>query len=71
MWTKDGIKTVLTMWNSSTKQQIADRLGCSVTSVGIMAFYLRKEGADLPKKTIHGEIRKLVRDVLAEVPKAI
>jgi len=67
MWTKDEILTVLKMWQSHSVRQIADELGREDWQIANIAFRLRKEGANIPKKRVKGEFEHMIREVLSEL----
>ena len=50
MWTKENIKTVLQLWDTLSKEEIAEKIGCEASQVAYIAAQVRKEGYHLQKK---------------------
>ena len=69
LWTKNEIKTVMTLWETATTQQIAEKLKRKPSQVSAIAVKIRKMGFDLPRKRINGYLDTLLREVLNLLPK--
>ena len=66
-FTKEDIRTVITLWEEKSNQEIAQELGRNTASICYIANAIRKEGFDLPKKTKRGTFNLLVKEVLLEM----
>lgn len=66
-WTKDRIKTVMQLWDSKTKEELADELGCEKQHIDYIAWNIRKAGYELSKKTQKATLRKLIGEVIDEL----
>ena len=69
MWTKSEIKSVSTLWETHTTQEIADELGRTNSQVTQMAQKMREAGVNLPKKHRAAYISNLINEFLVENPK--
>lgn len=67
LWTKEEIKQLLTMWESCTKQELAEKLGREIHQVAAMAARIRQAGYHLPKKTVKGIYGNLINESLEEL----
>ena len=67
MWTKEGIKKMIKLWEESSIQDIADALGIEKKNVQYMAMQIRKAGGKLPRKHHTGHIQSLIKEVLKEI----
>ena len=67
MWTKEEIKKFIKLWDSCTKDELAEELGINRSQVGSMAGRLRKAGLELTRKSRHGEVAILIKEVIAEL----
>ena len=50
MWTKEDIATLATLWETSTKEEIANKIGITPSQVGSMVARFKKVGYKLPRK---------------------
>lgn len=67
MWVKDEIKTMMTQWETKTKEQLADELGKSPQQITYMAMSIRKAGFPLSKKHKTGVVRNLINECISEI----
>jgi len=65
-FTKEDIKTVIELWNTKTKEEIAEQLGRSVYSITYISSAIRKAGYDLPRKSIKHERGQFIKRILKE-----
>lgn len=67
-WTKAEIKTLLTLWESNSVSDIAEKLGVTTAQVNYMATEIRKINPTLvTKKRNKMQLRSLISEVLAEL----
>jgi hypothetical protein len=66
MWTKNEVKKVQSMWNTSTKEEICEELNLESHQIMYIVNAMRKAGFDLPKKHKKGQLQNLLREILAE-----
>ena len=65
MWTKEDIKTLATLWETASKEEIAEKLNITSGQVGSMAQRFKKVGFALPRKRRSGAIaEKFLIDTL-------
>lgn len=69
MWTKESIKTLIKLWDTSTIEDIAEELGVRKDQVSSMARRVRKAGYELPRKSVKGEVEKLIKEAIGELKK--
>lgn len=67
MWTKDEIRRVVKVWESSTPEDIGKELGVTRLQVNQIAGKLRKAGVNLTKKRQAGYLSKLINEVANEI----
>jgi len=66
MWTKEEINTVLNLWETDSKEEIAVKLGRNINSINNMANQIRAiDKRALPRKHRKGQVGSLIREVLA------
>jgi len=66
-WTKEDIKLVLRLWEETTTEELAEKLGVSHATVYYIAKEIRKVNPKLiPKKSRKGVLQGLIREVLAK-----
>ena len=66
MWTKKGITTVLTLWDKKNVEEIAEELGVDRKQVIYIAGQMRAAGMDLSRKSKHGYLSSLIKEVAGE-----
>jgi DNA-binding MarR family transcriptional regulator len=67
MWTKQEIKEVIKLWESSNLNDISEHLNLTISQVQSMAKQIRKAGFNLPKKSKVSTAQKMVKEVLSEM----
>lgn len=67
MWTKENVKTLLSMWDSNSMLEIAQKMGLEQKQVQYMAHNLRAKGFPLTQKHKVGELQALLTDVALEM----
>lgn len=67
LWTKEEIKTLISLWETMTLEEVARELKVHPTQAQYMAALIRKEGYALPKKRVIGRARGLVKEVIREL----
>lgn len=67
MWTKEEIKKFIKLWDSCTKDELAEELGISRAQVGSMAGRIRKTGFFLSKKSNRGIVGALILEAIKEL----
>ena len=65
LFTKNEIKTIVTLWEDSTTEQICNKVGRNKTSVMYIIKKARSLGVDLPKKRKIGITDNLVKETLS------
>lgn len=66
--TKADIKLIAELWNSKDRQEIADIIGCSAPTIGVIVRKMRDMGVkNLPKKRNKGVLDGLIKEVVAEL----
>lgn len=65
-YTKEDFETVLDLWDTSSKQEIADKLGITTQQVAYLASQINKCGYKLPRKHVTGIRQALIKEMLAE-----
>lgn len=66
-WTKEDIKKIIKLWSSKTTKDLADEIGVSTGQIGYIAMNIRKSGYKLPRKTVKGQLRTLIGEVIEEL----
>lgn len=66
LWTKGEFKTILSLWETKTTEEIAQDLGRHPSAITAIAAKLRKAGANLPKKRRNGYLDSLVSEFVKE-----
>lgn len=66
MWTKDEIKKIFEIWESSTIDEVAEELGIERIQVQYMANQIRAAGYELAKKHRKGYLSSLIKEALGE-----
>ena len=64
MWTKEEIKQVTTLWETSTMKQMLETLNVTYTQLAYIVKEIRKAGYNLPRKRANGNIQTLIKDAL-------
>lgn len=67
MWTKEEIRKVATLWESSTISELEDELGLVKNRIMYIVKKMRDAGFDLPRKKKHGYIDSLLKEVKLEL----
>lgn len=67
MWTKDEIRTLVEIWESSTLEEISEKMGVDIPRIKALAARLRKFGWPLAQKHKRGVSGNLIREVAAEL----
>lgn len=67
MWTKDQIKKLARVWESSSLQELADEFHVEKSRVQSIVASMRKVGFKLAKKHREGYQRGLLQEVLREM----
>lgn len=65
-WTKEEIMVVIDLWETSTVEEIAERLGMNIPQILYRAWTLRKAGWPLSQKHKRGKFQNLVLELAAE-----
>jgi biotin operon repressor len=69
LFTKDEAKKLLTLWEGSTKQQIADKLEIRIDQVSYLATQMKKSGFKLQRKSSKGYLNGMLKDLYNELRK--
>ena len=69
-WVKEEIKTVMTQWDTKTKQELAEELGRTTEQISYIVMHIRKAGYDLPKKYKAGVIQNLIKECITDLKKS-
>jgi len=67
MWTKEEIKNLVSLWDTSTLDDISLQLGLPKEKIIYMAMSIRKQGFYLARKTTFGVKRSLIAESLKEL----
>lgn len=67
MWTKQEIKTLYTIWDANSIEDIAEALGIEVGQVKYMVQQMRKQGFPLQKKRNLGKTMLMLKELKAEL----
>lgn len=66
MWTKDEVRRLLDMWESTSVQEIADELERTRPQIIAMASKMRKVGFRIPHKHRRDYLNHMLEEVLRE-----
>ncbi len=69
MYTKQDIKVVIELWETSNTAEIAKELDITSQQVQYLAGQIRKFGYKLTRKTVRGYMGTLVKEVMGELHK--
>lgn len=67
LWTKEEIKELLTMWDTSTKQDLAEKLGREPHQIAAMAARVRRAGYKLARKRMKDIYGNLIKEAMEEL----
>ena len=67
MWTKEDIKTVVSLWETTTKGDLANKLGINESQLNTMVMRMRKAGLKLPHKRKNGQAEAFLLATLKEL----
>lgn len=67
MWTKDEVKSLYTLWEDTSIEDLADKLKVEVSQIRTMAGAMRKKGFKLAHKRKNGYIQSLLDEVKKEL----
>lgn len=67
MWTKDEIKKILNLWEDSTMEEMAEKLGVNRQQLDYIVTSMRKAGFVLSKKHKRGQLSVMLQEVLNEL----
>jgi hypothetical protein len=65
-WTKERINKVITVWDSKTKKEMCEILGCEPGNLSYISMVIRKAGYPLTRKSSKGYLYTLVKETLKE-----
>ena len=65
-WTKEDVRKVARLWETSTRDELAKELGVNVEQVTYISSEMRKVGFNIPKKRRNAEFRLMLAEVLGE-----
>lgn len=68
MWTKEEIRTVRDLFETTTMREIAAKIGREDTEIGYIISLMRNAGFKIPKKSSKGYMKTLLGEVLEEKP---
>lgn len=66
MWTKQEIKKILSLWDSSTPEELAESFNVKKTQLMYIILKMRQAGIKLAKKHKNGYLSNLIQEVLQE-----
>jgi predicted DNA-binding transcriptional regulator YafY len=66
-WTKDELREFLTLWESCTTEELAERFGVSTATIYSTAARFRELGVPVQKKKRVNTLNLLMQEVAAEM----
>lgn len=69
LWTKDEIKTVASLWETSNFEDLCNKLDVKDFQLNYIVGHMRRAGFKLTKKHKKGYLQNLIQEVLLEVKK--
>lgn len=66
MWTKDEVRTIATIWEHETADDVAKKLKRTKTQINYMTAQMRRAGFKLAKKHRKGTLLVMLGEVLKE-----
>lgn len=67
MWTKSEIKTVATLWETSTVEELCKKLDITINQLNYIVTQMKKAGFKLAKKHKRSQVQSLLKEVLREM----
>lgn len=67
LWTKDELKKIINMWDSSSMEEILEETGLTRSQISSIRYGLKKAGYVLTAKKAKGYRQLLVTEVLREL----
>jgi biotin operon repressor len=65
--TKEDIREIITLWDSITVKQLAEKIGVSEFTIYSVAKTLRTHGVHIPSKRRKNILQGLVKEVISEM----
>ncbi len=65
--TKADLRLIRDQWDEKTVKQLAEQIGCTMTTIYKVAKAFRDEGLSISYKKQRGELNLLIREVAKEV----
>jgi len=66
-WTKSELREFLSLWDTSSSEDLATKFGVSKATIAVIANNFRKEGYPLQKKRQGGSMRLLIQEIIGEL----
>lgn len=66
-WTKEDVKTIISLWPTETVKAIGLKLGCSEGSVREIVKELKKKGFSMPEKQSQAYRMNAIEEAIAEL----
>lgn len=66
MWTKDEMRLLMDLWDSSNPEEIGEKIGVSRQKVNYMANVMRKAGVPLQLKYQRGTVSLMIKELIAD-----
>lgn len=67
MWTKNEVKKLYTIWDTTSMEDVCEELGIDAGQVRYMVAQMRKQGFPLQKKRKIGQTMTMLKELKAEL----
>ena len=66
-WTKNEVKEVAKLWETSTSKELSEKLGVKEFQLQYIVGQMKKAGFTLTKKHKNGNMQNLLKEALSEM----